>query len=152
MADVWNYVVDASIGAKWFLRDEKYTPESLTVLDDFQRGRTRLFAPDLIRHEITSALSKATRRMDRPHRPTLAEGWQATETFLSLGVTLIPDEPLRRQAYLLASQYGCSYYDALYLALAQALNCQTIYADDKLRRTLRNSVPLALWIEDYRTH
>jgi predicted nucleic acid-binding protein len=47
------------------------------------------------------------------------------------------------------SRYDCSYYDGLYLALAEAARCPFVYADQRLRNTLAGRCPRAMWIEDY---
>ena len=52
-------------------------------------------------------------------------------------------------AQSLAFQYGCAFYDGLYLALAERLNLRLITADRKFY-DLVSVHPLVLWITDYR--
>lgn len=50
-----EFVVDASIIAKWFL-NEKNSPSALRVRDDFATKRISLSAPALLFYEVTNAL------------------------------------------------------------------------------------------------
>lgn len=150
MLEVARYVLDASVAAKWHLRDETFVSEAQQVLDDFGEGRIRLIAPQIIQHEVSSAILKATRHSDRPRRPTLEEGLAAIRLFLRYPLELFSTSELVYAGYQVAGHLGCSYYDGLYLAAAELTSTPYLYADDKLRRTLRERFPLAIWIEDYR--
>lgn len=66
-------------------------------------------------------------------------------------MVFLPTDSLILPAYRLARRFGCSYYDAIYLALAEATALPFLHADDKLRRNLGTRFPLSLWIEDYRS-
>ncbi len=107
MADVQLYVVDASVAAKWFLRDEDHVATSLRVREDFEDGLTRLIAPDFIRQEVASALSKAPRRVDRPKRPTYDQAWQSVLDFDALEIELFTTVALRPAAFSTAARYEC---------------------------------------------
>ncbi len=58
MPEVPRYVIDNSVAAKWHLEDEEWVEPSFQVLADFTQGRIRLIAPDLLRHELASALRR----------------------------------------------------------------------------------------------
>lgn len=147
MADVPRYVIDASVATKWHLDDETYVQENQTILDQFQQGRIHLLAPDHIRYEVASAILNATRM--NPPRIAFEAGRRSIGRVGQWGVDLVLDAGLLPSAYLLARRWGCSLYDALYLALAQAAQSPLIHADDRLRRALAGRFPLELWIEDY---
>ena len=51
-------------------------------------------------------------------------------------------------AYDLVHEYGCAFYDALYLALAQEMGVSFITADGRLYRRVR-AIPTVLWIGDF---
>lgn len=57
-------------------------------------------------------------------------------------VRLLPSSPYLTSALQIANTYNLSIYDALYLAVADAENCQMITADDRLFNSLRTT-PLA---------
>jgi len=140
-----HLVLDASVAAKWHLRDEDYREEALLLQTDYREGRVLLTAPDHIRYEVPNALRVAAHR----GRISQQEGRAATAEFLSVGVRTVRTDELILAAYDVAVQVGCAFYDGLYLALAQATNSPLVYADDALRRRLAGSFPLALWIGDY---
>ena len=48
-----------------------------------------------------------------------------------------------------AVRFGCSFYDGLYLALAETLDCPFVFADQRLRNGLGTSFPRALWLSDH---
>ncbi|TAK33351.1 MAG: PIN domain-containing protein [Chloroflexota bacterium] len=68
---------------------------------------------------------------------------------MSLPIRTIHSPSLIRRGAEYAIRYQCTFYDALYLALAETAGLRFIHGDGKLRRTLRGRFPLELWIEDY---
>jgi predicted nucleic acid-binding protein len=145
MREVPEYVLDASIAVKWHLHDEEFVAEARIVLADFREGRIRLLAPDHIRYEVASAIRQAVRR-GRLQREV---GAVAIDQFLAWNVTTIGSSDLIRSAYDQALRHGCSLYDGLYLALAEAARCPLLYADERLRHNLTHRFPYALWIGEY---
>lgn len=45
-----------------------------------------------------------------------------------------------------AQRFGCSFYDAIFIALAERLNTQVLTADRKLYDRLKSSTRLLLWL------
>lgn len=150
MAEVSRFVVDASIATQWHLRDplEHHVERAAAVRRDLEAGRIVLFAPDQIRYEVGAAILNATRT--RPPRLTTAEGSLTISDVGLWGVTFVADNDLLPAAYLMGRRWGCSFYDGLYVALAQRLGIPLLHADNNLRNALGNSFPLALWIEEYK--
>lgn len=140
------FVVDACVAAKWYLLDETDVDRALLLLDSFDRGQTRLAAPDSIRLEVASSITAATR--GREPRLTQAEGRAAIAAFLVLGLETAATETLIAAAYDLVLRYDCAIYDAIYLALAQQIDLPFITADYKLYRKIRD-LPEVLWITQY---
>ncbi|MDO8673834.1 MAG: type II toxin-antitoxin system VapC family toxin [Dehalococcoidia bacterium] len=149
MVDLPRYVVDASVAVKWHLQDEEWVEQSLEVLADFRQGNIRLLSPSILCYELASALLKATRPMAGRNRFLVQKAEDSLTQFLSLGVELIEHTAITLTAFQIAARYGCSYYDAVYLATAQMTNTPLLYADGKLRRALGDRFPLAVWIGDY---
>ncbi len=149
MAEARRFVVDASVAAKWHLRDEEFVEPSIALLEDFREGRVHLSAPDHIRHEVASAILKTTRREQRRARLPVDVGRRAIEVLLSWGLELERSDNLVPYAYSLASRLGCSFYVGLYLALAESTRAPLIYADNKLKNALADRFAFAVWIEDY---
>ncbi len=139
-------VVEASVAAKWHLPDEDYADQAGALLSQFHQGRIKLVAPEQIRYEVPSAITVATR--GRSPRLTLEQGRRAIEEFLALDLETIRGDELVRLAYGLAHEYGCAFYDALYLALAQEMGVPFVTADGRLYRRVR-AIPTVLWIGDF---
>ncbi len=140
-----RYVIDASVAVKWHLRDEQDDDVAKAVLIDFREGRTRLVAPDHVRYEVPSAILNAVRR----GRMAGADGEGAISEFLAWRRPTVGDDALIEGAYQQSMRFGCSLYDALYVALAESLDCPLIHADRRLRNALGRGFPHAIWLNDY---
>jgi predicted nucleic acid-binding protein len=139
------YVIDASVAAKWLLPDEPDADLAVAILTEFREGRTALVAPNQIRYEVPSAIRNAF----RTKRLTQQAGRAAISKFLSWQVPTVDDAMLIEAGYDQAVRFGCSFYDGLYLALAETLDCPFVFADQRLRNGLGTSFPRALWLSDY---
>jgi predicted nucleic acid-binding protein len=140
-AHVAAYVADASVAVKW------YVPESHSA--DAERllvAGAELHAPDLIQPEFGSILWKKVRRgevTEKKARDILA-------AFLAVPLLKHPGAGLLEPAFDAALLTGQTVYDCTYLALAVALGCQMVTADEKFYRALA-ATPLAanlLWVGD----
>ena len=108
----------------------------LVVADATQEGgafRDRLrgeavCGPDLLRVEVVSAL----RRMTATTKLTRTQGAAAVDDLLELPLSVFPTAPLLRRAWELRT--NVSAYDACYVALAEALDCTLVTADERLAR------------------
>src|SRR5687767_8584463 len=78
-------VVDASVAAKWYLRDEEHREQANHLLARLSAGRAVLAAPVQIRYEIPSAIVAANRR--REPRLSREEAEQAIAELLSTDLT-----------------------------------------------------------------
>ncbi len=139
-------VTDACVATKWHLKDEDDVDKATLLLTHFAQGQVEIVAPDHIRYEVPAAITRATR--GRTPRITPRQGPEAIEEFLALALRTFDPGQLAIPAYLLVHQYGCSFYDALYLALAQKFSLHLITADAGFYQTIRH-LPLAVWLGDY---
>jgi predicted nucleic acid-binding protein len=139
-------VVDASVVAKWYLRDETDVEQADLLLTRFTTGELVLVAPEHIRYEIPSTISVAT----MGHRPRMGreDGRVAIETFLTLGIHTVGSDGLILSAFPLVHQHAIAFYDALYLALAKMLQIPFITADNRLYQRIAG-LPGVIWISDY---
>lgn len=139
-------VVDASVVAKLYLRDEQYTANADLLFSRFQRGEVQLIAPHLVTYEVPAAIKRGAARVK-----AAKETWQAAlSSFESLGLSIIDDSDAKYEATRLAIHYACAYYDALYLLLAEDLGCRFITADGRLWRTLCAQVEYLLLLASYK--
>lgn len=142
-------VVDASIVAKAYLKDESYGDIAVGLLNDFAAGAVDLLAPELILYEVPSAIQKAVRQ----RRIDAGAAQRAVDGFLDLGIVTVGDArtlpELISLAYRTSQRVGCRIYDALYLVVAEALNTSFLTADRRLHDMARSEYANLLWIEDY---
>jgi len=139
-------VIDASIVARWYLPSPPHVDLARQVRSDYQENRISLTAPDNLPIEVGGALHQAMRA--RYIRSEDSESWY--NEFLDWNLPLVETADLLRPAYRLSLRFGCSFYDAIYLVLAQQENLPFLHADQRLHNALGGRFPFELWIEDYR--
>lgn len=126
------YVVDASVAVKWFIRErEADREEAFALRRRHVEGRTRMIVPELFLLEVPNAI-KASKR--------------ATEDELSKVITTLHDLDLQlerhswdvlRKANAIAWAYNLTWYDGVYVALAEVLGYPLVTADEALMRKMR---------------
>lgn len=133
-------MVDASVAIKWFLA-EAHSPEADALLTTGEP----LYAPDLLLAECGNILWKRADRGELRADRALA----ILDALRDSALDIRPATPLLSEAFAIAHRHRRSFYDSLYLALAQAMNAPLITADLRLYNALKDS-PLAKhirWIE-----
>ncbi len=123
-------IVDASVAAKWYLPEE-LSEEAARFLEAGARGGARLIAPSLLLPELGNVLWHRYRR-GAVSLERLREAWAALE---SAPLSFIEMGPLMPAALEVALACGCTVYDGLYVALAEARHDESavlLTADRKL--------------------
>lgn len=118
-----SLVVDASVVAKWFFKEE-HQASALSVL----KLKKELLAPDLLWPEFGSVVWK--RHLLR--EITLEEASDTVDQFMECPIECCPTPPLLARALALAKYTGASSYDAFYLALADEKRGVLVTADKRL--------------------
>ena len=136
-----RYVVDASVGIKWFLPE--IHSEAACRLSSLKAS---LHVPAFFYLELGNVLSKRIRRNEL----TPEEGAMILKELQRLPLQKHSNEQLMKPAFTLAIQPGRSFYDCLYLALAEAVDGQVVTADRKFCSSLAASryEKRMLWVED----
>ncbi|HEY4932645.1 MAG TPA: type II toxin-antitoxin system VapC family toxin [Terriglobales bacterium] len=135
-----DYVIDASVAAKWCLPavQEPLLAEANELLGRQVAGRVRFLVPDLFWAEMGNVLWKAV-RVGRCTR-------QFAESSLSLlkqrQLPTVSTESLVEQAFAIAVTYNRSAYDSVYVALALETGGQLVTADEKLANALASHLPV----------
>lgn len=137
-----TYVVDASVAIKWFLEDEDYVEQSMALFTAYNSGMVRLLAPEHLILEVANAVQSAV----RSQRLTTEAGDHALSYVLNLDIPRVSGRELIVAGYRIANRYDCVFYDALYLALADAVRCPLLHADRRLQASVAGRFPLAQWI------
>lgn len=134
------YVVDASTAAKWVLpaAQESLRTEANLLLAGYRDGAFDLIVPDLFWSELGNVLWKAARM----GRFSAAAAQAALREIQSYGLRTIPTEPLGSQALAIACAANRSFYDSLYVALAEQSQAPLITADERLANALAARWPV----------
>jgi predicted nucleic acid-binding protein len=133
------YVVDTNVVAKWFV-PERLSEEAVRLLDE----RHELASPDLLWPELGSVLWKKA----RAGQLTGQEAARILRALDQFPLTVFPSRLVLEGALEIALGTGRSVYDCVYVALAVALECPLVTADERLVNALAGG-PLAshvLWI------
>jgi predicted nucleic acid-binding protein len=116
-------VVDTSVAYKWVRRiGEASVPEALALLDEQSSGRIVLTAPATLPVELANAL-----RYSGLEETDLVA---LVEEFDGLRMEFLEPTPQRlAHAVQLAYRHRLTVYDALFLQLAEELDCPLVTAD-----------------------
>jgi predicted nucleic acid-binding protein len=137
-----RYVVDASVAAKWYFREE-HSERADALLE----RSAEILAPGLLVVEIATLVWKRARRGEISE--VIAD--RIVAALRQVPLDLRPTAELVTAALPLALQRGLTLHDAFYVALAIKSGCPLVTADRKLYDLLHGS-PLAghaVWIGDF---
>jgi predicted nucleic acid-binding protein len=123
---VKGHVIDASVAVKWVV-EETGTADALAL-----RQRGRLIAPELLIAECANILWKKVRREELSKE----EAVLAARLLEGADIELVPMRSLLEVATSIAIELDHPAYDCVYIALAQASDCQFVTADERLLRKL----------------
>ena len=124
-----NYVVDASVIAKWVLPIETYQENAFKLKQDQVSGTANLFAPSFLILEVTNALWKAVKLK----RLTEEDAQEALKTLGDTIITLYELDWRQASEVLdLACELDIAIYDAAYVFLSNKIKSQFITSDTKL--------------------
>jgi len=131
-------VIDASVAAKWFLRDDLEADVDLAddLLIALLANDLEIHAPRIFTYEVCGLLTKACLTRDpRTKTPRLGKE-PAAECARSLFALPIQHAETTAEegveAIDLAVDYAKGHYDMTYLRLARALDCHWCTADEKV--------------------
>ncbi len=135
-----KYVIDASTAFQW----EVPEPDSLKAIqlrEDYRNGIHELISPDIFPAEVGHALIVA----ERKGRIVAGQFAVRLTAVLAACPDLHETRPLILRACCITASvttgFRLSFYDALYVALAEREGCELISGDGKLVRNLQTSYP-----------
>lgn len=136
-----RFVVDSSVAVKWFLPEE-HTEAARELL----REGNRLIAPDLVRAEVGNVMWKHWRRGEIPAEAVV----EVLRDLGRLPLGIESSGPLMEAAWEVARHFGRSFYDSLYVALAEQAGCTLVTADRKLYNSLQGGdlAGRLTWVEE----
>lgn len=147
MAEAPRYVVDASSAMKWQFQDEPGSHQAVEMATDFVRGRVQLIAPHHLPFEVSNVIWHRVLdgKLDSPI------GRRLITNFLALRIPTFHPEGLTLVAYDLTARFGLSFYDGLYVALAQMQQIPFITGDERILRSPAMQLRLIHNIAEYGT-
>lgn len=135
-------VVDASVVLKWYLPDEEYSKEALSLLNNYVLSEIDILAPSLLQYEVFNGLIIAQRRgrIKEEHAATAIEG------FVDLEITERSIPYFYSKIVNYCKKYNRSVYDASYLAVADKEGIYLITADEGLFNAVKKDFKWVKWI------
>jgi predicted nucleic acid-binding protein len=133
-------VIDANIAVKWFLdiKGEQLVDEALALLARHEKGEVQFVVPDLFWAELGNIFCKAVRL----GRCSKADAERSLAVLQTSRLITISSRTLLEQAFEIASTFGRTMYDSLYVALASESGSELITADQKLVNALAGYFPV----------
>jgi len=138
-------VIDASVVLKWVFDDEESVESAVTLLKDYEAGALVLHAPELLGYEVSNALWAAVRQ----RRLTEQEVEEALDAIRTVSFVWHHLTAVWGASMELALRYERTFYDSVYLALAQHLRVPLFTGDRKLYNAVSDSFAWIRWIGDY---
>ena len=137
-----DLVVDASVAVKWFV-PEIYSAEALRLLD----AGVRRHIPVLLHTEVGQTIWK---KVYQRKEIVPADGRSILRGLMVTPLDVHAVTPLVEPAFDIALTTGRTVYDSIYVALAVALGCKFVTADQKLYNALQASAFAAdvAWVAD----
>ena len=138
------YVVDASVGFKWFI-EEDYSDNADKLLEDFANGLVELKAPKSFMQEFCNGIRKYVVRGlldEKLARDYIEEMSKIPIDYIEI------DWKITKNAYEKALELSITVYDAIYIVIADMFNAIMVTADNKLYRRLKDHAKI-LHIKDY---
>ena len=135
-----GYVVDASVGVKWFVRErEADRAVALALRQRHIEGATRMIVPELFLLEVPNAIKTG-------RKSTEEELAEVLTTLADLDVQVEQHtQRVLRKTNAVAWAYNLTWYDAVYVALAETLGFPCVTADEALLRKMKgHSIVLRL--------
>ena len=140
-----HVVVDASLAFKWLVKEER-SDEARAIARSWEGRGVQTAAPHFMPVEVANALHRRVTRNEM----SVEEAVGLAESLLASGIELRDPPDLYGRALELASRLEQgAVYDAHYLALAEALDCELWTADETFFRAASPVVDNVRWIGEF---
>lgn len=130
-----KYVVDASVVAKWF-NEEEYSDKAVKLKDLHAKGVIELIAPVHVIYEVGNSIWKNKQLSTEDAKEAIA-------ALIQLDLTLIsPTRESVKRAMEIARDKNMTFYDAVYIELAERYRVPLITADNTQAEKARDLVKI----------
>jgi len=134
-----RFVLDASVAAKWFLREDHFLLAG-KLLDKFLAEEIEFHAPVILQYELGNLLTKAQRMV--PGRITPEKAVEAYQSFFRLPIIFHEmNEESGAVVLEFANRFRRSFYDSAYICLSVRLGCQWLTSERSYRGQLPDGFP-----------
>ena len=115
MAKIKKLIIDSSVGVKWLNgQDEKYLDQADKILQDCEKMKVALYAPELAKYEIGNAIRY--KGLDESFAKI------CLSTLYSLPITFVSlEEKDALETLVIAQKENITYYDAVFVNLAEKI-------------------------------
>lgn len=135
-------VPDASVVLKWYLLDEEFGKQAISLLSGYATGELSIVAPTLLQYEVLNGLLIAQKRGRIEEKKIL----RAVEGFFDLDIPLKSIAPLYGRIWRYCKRLGVTVYDASYLAVAEHEGLPFITGDLRLYKLVKGAGIKITWI------
>lgn len=118
-------MIDCNVAIKWYV-PEAFSHIALRLLDRCEAGEVSFVAPESIVAETGHTL----RRLLLGGKLTPQRSLEILHDFVAAPIVTVPLRPLAAEAMRLSAAHMGTYYDALYLALAEREDLRVVTADE----------------------
>lgn len=129
-------VIDSGVAVKWFVKEPDSEIARL-LLKKHLSGECEFSAPDLIYSEIGNILWKKV-QFEGFNEPDV---FDVIESFKEVPIQTFSASSLFDSAFTKAVNLKRTFYDSLYLALQELLDCDFVTADKRLYNSVSSSLP-----------
>lgn len=138
-----NIVVDSSAIVKWLSdEDEQYLKQADLILKDTERGRVKLFSPELAKYEVGNVMLQK--------EAPLAQIKAGTATVYKLPIQFVTEtHEMSELTTEIAYESAMTYYDAAFLALARTLNGTLV--TDNIKHQGKSKIVKVISIANYKS-
>jgi predicted nucleic acid-binding protein len=127
-----TYIVDASVILKWVMEKENEPDhdKAAGLLHTWVSGAVRIAAPGLWTYEVANILGRAL--------PDEAD--QKMKLLLDLKINVVDcSQQMIHQCFTWMKEHPVTFYDAVYLAAAYAIDAVLLTGDEKFREKMKNN-------------
>ena len=132
-------VVDSSVIVKWLNQDqEEHIEQADELLTACQQEKIQLYTPELAKYEVANALLKGKQLPPKSAKIAL-------RALYKLPINYVADtEALAQKSYQLARLHRITYYDAVFVSLAQSLRGALVTDNPKHQGKVSSAKVIAL--------
>ena len=123
-------VLDANVIAKWFIEEEN-TDKAIKIRDNFVAGELVILEPTLLIYELGNVFWKHPVKS-----PEDVENDFKALLEIGLEFCTVREPVFLKNVFEHGRKFGITFYDAVYVTLAEKEDCKLITADAKLQRNV----------------